>query len=34
VPTCFCTMEPYCVTYQVHRKVPVCVPECGPPTCE
>jgi hypothetical protein len=33
VPSCFCTMEPYCETYKVCRQVPVCVPECCPPAC-
>ena len=30
VPYITCKMEPYCVTYKVCRKVPVCVPLCEP----
>jgi hypothetical protein len=30
VPHQVCSMEPYCHTYKVCRKVPVCVPVCEP----
>ena len=30
VPHTTCHLEPYCVTYKVCRKVPVCVPMCAP----
>jgi hypothetical protein len=30
VPRTTCTLEPYCVTYKVCRRVPVCVPVCEP----
>jgi hypothetical protein len=33
VPSTTCTMEPYCVTCKVCRKVPVCVPVCECPPC-
>jgi hypothetical protein len=29
VPTTVCTLEPYCVTYKVCRRVPICVPLCN-----
>jgi hypothetical protein len=32
VPQTTCTLEPYCVTTKVCRRVPVCVPVC-PPCC-
>jgi hypothetical protein len=30
VPHTYCTLEPYCVTYKVCRRIPVCVPVCEP----
>jgi hypothetical protein len=31
VPSTTCTLEPYCVTVKVCRRIPVCVPVCPPP---
>jgi hypothetical protein len=30
VPHTTCTLEPYCVTYKVCKRIPVCVAECVP----
>jgi hypothetical protein len=30
VPVTTCRLEPYCVTYKVVRRIPICVPECVP----
>jgi hypothetical protein len=30
VPHTTCSLQPYCVTYKICRRIPICVPVCDP----